>query len=163
MKANVNHHIGMRVQDIQRGITFYRRVFDAELLTAPFQIDGEFAEVVTDGPPGVNWRVAMLRIGDGVIELFEFDHPRRPINRSHMTEGTLLHFTVEVEDVAATLERLESEGGRRLWPAVVELTEDVRVIYAADPDENVIELLNISVDELAKLMIEMHHADPANA
>lgn len=164
MSANVNHHLGMRVADIRRGITFYQRVFGAEVLAAPFPIDGDFAEIVTDGPVGVNWKVAILRIGDGVIELFEFGHPQHPMEPTHPTKGNLLHFAVGVDDVPATLDLLEQQGGRRLWPEIVDLTDEVKVIYAADPDGNVFELINLSIDDLAKLMIEIHpEAEPARA
>lgn len=164
MNANVNHHVGMRTADLGRSMRFYQEVFGARVLALPFPIEGDFAAIVADGPPGVHWRVAILKIGDSCIELFEFDEPRYPMDPAHMTKANLLHFTVQVDDVRATVEALERAGGRRLWPEVVDLAEGVQVIYVADPDENVIELINITMEEVAKLMIHIHpEADPSRA
>jgi catechol 2,3-dioxygenase-like lactoylglutathione lyase family enzyme len=164
MPATANHHVALRVEDINRGIQFYVDAFDAEVLTLPFPIEGEFAEVVAEGPAGVHWRTAILAVGDGGVELFEFEEPKKPIDPTHMTEGNLLHFCIQVDDVAAALARVEEAGGRRLWPEVVDLDDQTQVIYVADPDQNVIEVINADARTVAKLMVQAHpDSDPGAA
>ena len=69
------------------------------------------------------------------------------------TRGNLLHFGVQVDDVPAALARVETAGGRRIWPEVA-IWGDASVIYVKDLDENVIELTDRSVGRIAELTIE---------
>jgi hypothetical protein len=67
---------------------------------------------------------------------------------------------LQVEDVAEALRRVEAAGGRRLWPDVHPLGT-ANVIYVADPDENVVELTDASLERIVQLTIEaIPAADP---
>lgn len=161
MRPSAHHHVGIRVADMNRSMRFYADVFEAVPLTLPFLVEGEFAGIVTNERDGASYRVAILRVGDGVVELFEFVHPQHPIESVQMTRGNILHFCVQVDDVTATLAKLEASGGRRLWPEIVDLGDGAQVIYAVDPDENIVEVINVPMDVVARLMIEVHpDADP---
>lgn len=62
-----------------------------------------------------------------------------------------MHLAFEVEDVKATLEAVEANGGERMWPEVV--TEDeLEVIFVYDPDGNVLELMNLPMDGLVEVL-----------
>lgn len=149
---DANHHVAVRVSDIDRAITFYMRAFNATVTAPPYTVSGELAELVVGGPRGVAWKTAMLQIGDGALEMVEFTYPVCPSREIPATEGRILHFAVTVADVAETVERVEQSGGRRAWPTVLDLTETIQVLYVADPDGNVIELFNVSAAEVARAM-----------
>lgn len=139
---------------MDRGVRFYEDVFNATMLVPPFTVQGAFAEMVTDGPTGVRWRTAILAVETACIELFEFEVPIHAVTRVHPAAGNLIHFGMQVPDVAETLAHAEAVGGRRLWPEILALAPGIQVIYVADPDENVIELLNVDVASLAATLNE---------
>jgi catechol 2,3-dioxygenase-like lactoylglutathione lyase family enzyme len=163
LPSNVNHHVGLRVTDIERSARFYLDAFpDAKYKALPFTIEGDFAEVVFDGPPGVSFQCCMIDFGEGTIELFEFNEPAHPSEPVHATRGNLLHFGIQVDDVADALERVEAAGGTRLWPGV-NPWGTAKVVYVLDPDGNVLELIDASMDEIAALTFEnFPDANPAN-
>jgi catechol 2,3-dioxygenase-like lactoylglutathione lyase family enzyme len=145
-----HHHVGLRVSDMARATAFYEEALGAQVIVGPFTIDGEFASMVLGEPPDVpvKWRNTFLSCEGGALELFEFESPKNPIAPTAMAAGNVLHFAVQVDDVAATLARVEAAGGHRLWPEVVDLEPGVQVIYVADPDHNVIELMNFDPVQL---------------
>jgi catechol 2,3-dioxygenase-like lactoylglutathione lyase family enzyme len=146
--------VGLRVSDIDRAARFYVEAFGARFKTLPYTIDPDFAEVVMDGPPGVTFQVCTLVLeGGGAIELFEFKHPVKPTAPIHATEGTIIHFGLQVDDVPAALEAVERAGGKRLW-AQPNNWGTATVVYVLDPDGNVIELIDASIDEIAELTFE---------
>jgi catechol 2,3-dioxygenase-like lactoylglutathione lyase family enzyme len=154
MHASVNHHPGLRVSDIDRAARFYIEAFGGRYLTKPYVMEGEFTETVFNGPPGVRARVCHIGFdGGGGVELFQFLDPVAPIAPVHATAGNILHFGIKVDDVAAALERVEAAGGRRVWPEVT-AWGTAEIIYVADPDENVIEVTDATLDELVSLTHE---------
>jgi catechol 2,3-dioxygenase-like lactoylglutathione lyase family enzyme len=120
----------------------------------PFTTDGRLAEMITTGPRGVSFDTCMLRIGESYLELFEFRQPIHPMTPAHPARGNILHVCVKVDDVEATLARAETLGGRRLWPAIGRWGA-AQTIYVADPDGNVIELIDTSIDDVVEMTHEM--------
>jgi catechol 2,3-dioxygenase-like lactoylglutathione lyase family enzyme len=160
MKTSAFHHPGLRVTDIDRSARFYLDAFDGHWLTKPFVLEGEFPEVVMGGPPGVRFKVCHIGFDEGAVELFEFLEPAHPIEVVHPTRGNLIHFGLQVEDVAEALERVEALGGRRLWPDI-NPWGDANVIYVADPDENIVELTDAPLERIVELTIAaIPEADP---
>src|SRR3954469_8648748 len=154
MTARANHHGGLRVADIDRAARFYVDAFGARFKTLPYTIEPDFAEIVMDGPPGVTFQVCTLVFeGGGGIELFEFKHPVKPTAPIHATDGTIIHFGLQVDDVPAALEAVERAGGKRLW-AEPNSWGTATVVYVLDPDGNVLELIDASIDEIAELTFE---------
>ncbi len=163
MQTSANHHPGIRVTDIDRSARFYMDVFDGHWLTLPFVIEGDFAEVVMEGPPGVSFKVCHVGFDDGCVELFEFIEPAYPADPVHPTRGNFIHFGFQVDDVDEALRRVEANGGKRIWPEV-NPWGSAKVIYVKDPDGNILELTDASLQQIVDLTIEaMPHADPANA
>lgn len=161
MPVSAHHHPGLRVADAERSAEFYVDAFDGHHLVHPFTIDGDFAEIVMDGPPNVAFKVAMVGFDDGAIELFEFVEPVAPIEPVHPTRGNIIHFGMQVDDVAASLVKIEAAGGRRIWPAI-NPWGSASVIYVTDLDENIIELIDIPMSEIVRITLEAYpDADPA--
>jgi predicted enzyme related to lactoylglutathione lyase len=65
-----------------------------------------------------------------------------------------------VDDVPAALERVERAGGKRYWPEIRDMDPGFQVIYVTDPDGHVLELIDISIEDLVRGLVEL---DPANA
>ncbi|MCW3063286.1 MAG: hypothetical protein JWN32_458 [Solirubrobacterales bacterium] len=163
MATTVHHHVGLRVTDLERSARFYLDAFEgAHYKALPFTMDGEFAELVFDGPPGVSFDCCMIEFDAGTIELFEFTHPVHPAEPVHATRGNILHFGIQVDDVPGALERVEAAGGKRLWPGI-NPWGTAKVVYVLDPDGNVLELIDASMDEIVELTFETFpEANPAN-
>jgi len=160
MQASAHHHIGLRVSDIERAAQFYIDAFDGHYMARPFTLQGDFAEVVMDGPPGVSFKVCMVGLATGCVELFEFVEPVHPIDPVHPTRGNIIHFGIQVDDVAGALERVEAAGGKRLWPDVSPWGS-ANVVYVTDPDQNIIEIIDASMDKIVQLTLaDFPEADP---
>ena len=152
MTANVNHHIGLRVADLERSANFYIEAFGARLQTQAMSYGPPDAGEILDGPPELAFRVCHIGFDEGTIELFELSEPHRTTEPIPATRGGIIHYAIEVDDVEAALERVERAGGRRLWQRLREIGPDAKVVYATDPDGHVLELIDLSIDGLVDLI-----------
>lgn len=135
------HHHGLLVGDAQRAGDFYCAALDAAWLARPIVFDGPGADLAM-GETGVRMKLGMIGLdGGGAVELFEFLDGTAPAWAIDPARGRLPHLAVQVPDTDAALARLEAAGGRRLWDQVGRWGT-ARVVYAADLDGNVIELLD---------------------
>lgn len=153
MTTVAHHHQALKVDDLERAIRFYTAAFDGRPLTSPVVLEGAAAERVMGAPPGTRYSMCLLRLGSVALELFSFHGDVRPA-WARAVEGRLPHFGLQVGDVEAVLDRVERAGGRRLFDRV-ERWGRVRVVYVADPDANVIELLDAPVEAIADEAIRM--------
>jgi predicted enzyme related to lactoylglutathione lyase len=154
MPISVNHHIGLRVADIDRSFQFYSDAFGGRMTTQPMEYGAPDAGDILDGPADLTFRVCHVRFDDGTIELFELCEPYRTTGPLAATTGGIIHYAVQVDDVDAALARVERAGGKRLWKEVRQITPDTRVIYATDPDGHVLELIDVGIDELVEIINE---------
>jgi methylmalonyl-CoA/ethylmalonyl-CoA epimerase len=92
------HHLGVAVQDLDIALETYARLFGAEL---------EHHGTMED--QGV--RAAVLRVGDGRVELLEPLGVDTPVGRFLARRGPGMHHVAyEVSDLAATLAELTDAG-----------------------------------------------------
>jgi len=92
------HHVGIAVEDLEHAVETYRRLFGAEV---------EHRETVAD--QGAD--VALLRVGDGRIELLAAHGPDTPVGKFLAKRGAgMHHLAFEVDDVGAELARLAAAG-----------------------------------------------------
>jgi catechol 2,3-dioxygenase-like lactoylglutathione lyase family enzyme len=152
MPTSANHHIGLRVENLERSINFYEDAFGARLRTQPMQYGPPDAGEILGGPADLSFRVCHVGFDQGTIELFELAEPHRRVEPLAATRGGIIHYALEVDDVDAALERVERAGGRRLWPQCREITSEAKVIYASDPDGHVLELISLSIDDLVDVI-----------
>jgi catechol 2,3-dioxygenase-like lactoylglutathione lyase family enzyme len=160
MSSGVLHHIGLQVSDIERAARFWCDAFGARLLTRPVTFAGPGADQAM-GVPGTRMKLAFVALGDVAIELFELLGPAVPDWAQLPRTARLPHVCVHVEDTDAALERVEAAGGRRVWDAV-DRFGPARAVYAADPDGNVIELLDRPPADIAATVLRWFpEADPS--
>ena len=69
MPGRVDHHVALRVSDMDAAITFWQQALDARVVAAPVIRGGTYFERVV---AGVQVKVAHLALEAGAIELFEF-------------------------------------------------------------------------------------------
>lgn len=142
MTITSNHHVGVRVEDVDRAANFYENVFGAIRMMPAFVVDGDVAEMVAAGPKGTSMTLLPIEFPDGgAVELFHFSEPSQPTKPIPSWQGTLIHFAIQVDDTDVALAKVEAAGGKRMWPKVLDMGL-VRIIYVHDLDGNVIEVID---------------------
>lgn len=149
MAAARMHHVALRVASLEAASAFYAEVFGARPRGRPFLRSGRAAEEIACGPPGVRFRMCHLEVEGGLLELIEFERPRLPPEACHPSRGNIVHLALQVADAGEALRLAEERGGLRIWPELRNVVGTAaRVIYLADPDENVIEAIEASPEEM---------------
>jgi catechol 2,3-dioxygenase-like lactoylglutathione lyase family enzyme len=149
MAAARLHHVALRVASLEAASRFYAEVFGARSRGRPFRRSGRVAAEIACGPPGVSFRMCHLQLDGGLLELIEFEQPRLPPRPLHSSRGNIVHLALQVAAVGETLRLAEARGGLRIWPEPRPVAaSNARVIYLADPDENVIEAIEASPEQM---------------
>jgi catechol 2,3-dioxygenase-like lactoylglutathione lyase family enzyme len=133
------HHVGISVTDIDRSIAFYRDMFGMEQLCDVFPFGGEQFEAIMD-IPGVTGRMCMIGKGTLQLELFEFTQAKPKDPEYPVSDRGYSHFGVEVDDIAATYDKLRSVDARIHCP-VITFASGMKAAYCRDPDGNVFEIM----------------------
>jgi catechol 2,3-dioxygenase-like lactoylglutathione lyase family enzyme len=152
MPTSVYHHIGLRVADLERSARFYSEAFGARMVVPPMSYGPPDAGEIMAGPPDLTFRVCHMRFDDGTMELFELGEPHRATEPIPATRGGIIHYAIQVDDVEAALARVEQAGGGRLWSGIRDVGTAAKVFYATDPDGHVLELIDISMDDLVDVI-----------
>ena len=98
MRSSGIHHVGVAVPDLDEAVATWGRLFGAEV---------ELRETLAD--QGV--KMALMRVGDGRVELLAALEPDTPVGRFLERRGPgMHHLALEVDDVATELERLAAGG-----------------------------------------------------
>jgi catechol 2,3-dioxygenase-like lactoylglutathione lyase family enzyme len=144
------HHVALRVVDLARAERFYANAFGARRRSDPFLREGAAAEAITRGPAGVRFWMCHLELPrGGLLELISFEQPRLPARPVHPSAGNIVHLAIQVDSAAETLRLVEENGGSRVWPELRSVAGSAaQVIYVTDPDGNVVEAIEASVEEL---------------
>lgn len=101
MLTKINH-IGIAVKSLEESIPFYR-----DRLSMPFAGIEEVAEQKV--------RVAMLQVGESMIELLEPTSDDSPVAKFIEKNGPgIHHLAYEVADIEAAIARLMAEGARMI-------------------------------------------------
>ena len=143
MKIPSLGHVGLSVSSMEKSITFYRDIMGMEVVLELDISDERQARVI--GVPGTKCKIAHLRLGDGVLELFEYYEPRGENKARGMQQRDhgIVHIGFEVDDFHERLKRLE-EAGVRFLGEPVEFRPGVWVLYFYGPDGEACELHDVS-------------------
>ncbi len=134
-------HTALSVPDMDKAIDFYGGVLGFEVEMNAGWPSG--AKPIDDlvGLQDSASKVAMLRLGDSRLELFEYQSPvGRPQDPDRpVCDHGIIHLCFSVDDVEAEYERLQTAGVRFNSPPVNMGRE--KCVYGRDPFGNVLELM----------------------
>jgi catechol 2,3-dioxygenase-like lactoylglutathione lyase family enzyme len=133
-------HVGISVSDIDRSIAFYCEMFGMEQLCDVFPFGGEQYEAIMD-IPGVTGRMCMIGKGTTNLELFEFSHSKGKDPAYPVSDRGISHFGIEVDDIAATYDKLIAADVRVHSPVITFMGGGMKAAYCRDPDGNVFEIM----------------------
>ena len=143
-------HVGLSVADIERSKKFYTEVLGMEVVMELDIADDRMAKVLSI--PGTKTKITHLRLGDGVLELFEYYAPERGINRARQhpqKDHGLVHIGFEVDDFHQRVETLRRHNVQFMGEPL-EFRPGVWVLYFYGPDGEVCELHDVSEAQAAK-------------
>jgi len=132
-------HVGLGVRDIERSLAFYRDVMGMEVLMELNVTDDRIARVI--GIPGAQCRIVHLKLGDGILELFQYSNPIG-INKAkdmRQCDQGLIHIGFEVNEFHKHVEKFK-EMGLEFLGEPVEFRPGVWVVYLRGLDGEVLEL-----------------------
>ena len=139
-------HTNLIAEDWRSLARFYQEVFGCVSVPPQRDFQGEALEAVT-GIPGAALQGMHLRLpgyadGGPTLEIFQYNHmeskPKPALNRPGFA-----HIAFQVDDVAAALRLVVAAGGGSIGEIVtLQVAGGARVtlVYATDPEGNIIEL-----------------------
>lgn len=139
------HHMAISTGDMERALRFYKDLLGfEEVWTSAWEVGTKTVDQVV-GLTDSSARVAMLKLGNACVELFQYHTPQpRPSepNRPVCDHG-ITHLCLQVQDIDAEYTRLKSAGMVFHCPPQ-NGGRGLRVTYGRDPDGNVVELLEVA-------------------
>ena len=134
-------HAAISVKDMEKAITFYQDVIGMEKVFDR-TFDAPMAKLI--GVEGTEVRIVHMKMGDAVVELFDYKHPkgREPRPDHQQSDFGLTHIGFIVEDFQATLQHLLDHGVELLGEAV-EIRPGVFVAYFRGAEYEVCEIREI--------------------
>lgn len=136
------NHVGISVADLDRSIAFYRDLLGMEVVVQGTFEGAQYEDILR--LKGVQGKVALLRIGNAQIELFQFAHPvPKPADPNYpVSDHRISHFCLNVRDIDAEYDRLVAAGVVFHCPPLL-FFGTAKATYGRDPDGNVFELLEM--------------------
>jgi len=128
------------VADLERSLAFYRDVLGLELIRIIEPREDIMLGTIAD-LPGARARIAHLRFGPNMLELFEYVAPRgQPLPRVRtQADHGFTHIGFRTNDARSDWARLKARGVQFLSEPV-EFRPGVWVVYFRGPDGEVCEL-----------------------
>ena len=130
--------------NVDTTLAFYRDVFGLGLQTNPSAFPNPNVPLLTDSP-GVNLRVAMLRIpGRGMnFELTEFTNTQRTARQFKLTDPGAPHMKFMVKDIDAVVAAAKQRGATIITTGgtAVTLGADMKAVFMRDPDGYIVEAI----------------------
>jgi lactoylglutathione lyase len=134
----VVNHVGQCVADAARSTRFYVELLGFEV-DRVLDVPDEGTSALLSVPAPVGLTATYLRRGDFQLELLVFARPGNPPYRPReMSEPGLTHLSFSVDDLDASLARVEELGGQ----IVTRLSRAAAMVR--DPDGQLLELLPMS-------------------
>jgi catechol 2,3-dioxygenase-like lactoylglutathione lyase family enzyme len=141
------HHLGLTVSNLQRSLEYYKRMFglEPEFVTTG---DGEDLSRAV-GVPGAKLNFAFLRLGNGTVELLQYDNDRKDTYGLRNCDVGAPHLCFDVADIDAAYEELLGKGAD-FYSAPVRVAdgplEGCSFAYLRDPDGLTLEIFQQAPD-----------------
>ena len=97
MSPRADHHVALRVSDIDSSIRFYEEALGGRLVAAPIMREGPYIEAVFG--PGARVKVCHVAFDANALELWQFLSPEVPIPPQDQTAVGIMHFAVTGDDL----------------------------------------------------------------
>ena len=135
-------HVGVSVRDMEKAIVFYRDVLGMEK-SLDREFDIPLAKII--GLEGARARVVHMRLGESVVELFDYRHPkgREPRPDHIQADFGLIHIGFMVQDFQKSYQDLKAKGVQFLGDPV-EIRPGVFVAYFRGAEDEVCEMREIT-------------------
>ncbi len=143
------HHVALGVSDFEKALKFYTEALGFEVVQES-EFDGVEDVDRAIGLKDAKARMAMLKGPNAFLELWQYTNPAPKDLRSRPCDYGYPHFALQVEDIEAEYERLQSHG-MEFVGEVVHFGDASSAIYGRDPCGNIIELYEIKDDRVAQL------------
>lgn len=136
-------HVGLSVSNMERSLPFYRDIMGMEVVLQLDITDDRQARVIS--VPGTKCKITHLKLGDGVLELFEYYEPRGKNNARSLQQRDhgIVHIGFEVDDFHQRVKFLKDKDVKFVGEPV-EFRPGVWVLYLYGPDGEVCELHDVS-------------------
>lgn len=134
-------HAALSVRNMERAIAFYHDVIGMEK-TFDRTFDEAMARLI--GIPGTRVRIVHMRLGESVVELFDYQYPRgrEPETSRTQADYGMIHIGFMVKDFQATYRELLEKGVRFLGEPV-EIRPNVWVAYFHGAEYEICEMREI--------------------
>ena len=135
-------HVALGVSNMQRSLEFYRDLMGMEVIMELDASDERIGRVI--GIPNAKCHIVHLKLGNAVLELFEYHNPfgKNKAKSMHQYDHGLTHIGFEVTDFHKHVEQLKKKNVEFLGEAV-EFRPGVWIVYFEGPDGEVCELRQI--------------------
>jgi len=149
MSQNIKYtHTNIIARDWKKLASFYIEVFQCEPIYPERDLTGQWIDKITN-ITNVRIRGIHLRLPgytDGpTLEIFEYEPSNLSNEQPVINCQGLGHLAFHVDSVEAVLKKLLDNGGEQLGELIVQKYEGIgtlTVVYARDPEKNIIEIQN---------------------
>ena len=131
-------HFALSVSDLERSLTFYRDFIGMKVVLEVDFSDDRIGRII--GVPGAKCRVVHLKLGDAVLELFQYYHPlgKKIASEHRQCDNGFIHIGFKVTDIHKHIGQLKKRDIELLGESV-EIRPGTWVVYFRGPDDEVCE------------------------
>ena len=135
-------HVAVSVKDMEKAIAFYEDVIGLEKVFDR-EFDDSMAKLI--GVEGTKVRIVHMRLGDAMVELFYYYHPkgRDPLPNRQQSDFGLTHIGFKVTNFHETYRKLKERGVQFLGEPV-EFRPGVFIAYFRGAEHEVCEMREIA-------------------
>jgi catechol 2,3-dioxygenase-like lactoylglutathione lyase family enzyme len=147
MEIKATHHFGLTVSNLARSLEFYEKMFG---LVPEFIAHGQGDELSRAvGVPEANLNFAFLRVGNGTVELLEYDNDRQLSHGKRNCDVGAPHLCFDVPDIDAAYADLLAKGAD-FYSEPLRITDGplagCAFAYLRDPDGLTLEIFQSAAD-----------------